>query len=458
MSEQFFDNNDNKNNEYHFTGDQLNQTVINDTPPTGGPDSGTPNHESRKPKTKKPMTMGKKWAVVVSMALVFGLIAGGTMFGVNTVGNLITGAGRSNVQLAQTSTTSSSGTSSSSDSGSGTVTEVAGNAMPSLVTISTMTVEEMQNFFGGTQQYEVEGAGTGVIVGENDTELLIATNYHVVEGANSLSVGFIDETSVEAEIKGTDVNNDLAVVAVKLSDIPDDTMNQIKIATIGDSDELQLGDQVVAIGNALGYGQSVTSGYVSALDRDLTLEDANGTTITSTGLIQTDAAINSGNSGGALLNMRGELVGINEAKSSSSSSGASVDNIGFAIPINKAQDSLQEMMNQETRERVDESEASYIGIQGQDVSTQISELYGIPSGVVIAEVVQGSPADQAGLERGDILTALDGRNITSMTQLQDVLQYYAAGETVDLTIQRSGENGYEEQTLSITLGSAQDAQ
>ena len=457
MSEQFFDNNDNKNNEYHFTGDQLNQTVINDTPPTGGPDSGTPNHESRKPKTKKPMTMGKKWAVVVSMALVFGLIAGGTMFGVNTVGNLITGAGRSNVQLAQTSTTSSSGTSSSSDSGSGTVTEVAANAMPSLVTISTMTVEEMQNFFGGTQQYEVEGAGTGVIVGENDTELLIATNYHVVEGANSLSVGFIDETSVEAEIKGTDVNNDLAVVAVKLSDIPDDTMNQIKIATIGDSDELQLGDQVVAIGNALGYGQSVTSGYVSALDRDLTLEDANGTTITSTGLIQTDAAINSGNSGGALLNMRGELVGINEAKSSSSSSGASVDNIGFAIPINKAQDSLQEMMNQETRERVDESEASYIGIQGQDVSTQISELYGIPSGVVIAEVVQGSPADQAGLERGDILTALDGRNITSMTQLQDVLQYYAAGETVDLTIQRSGENGYEEQTLSITLGSAQDA-
>ena len=458
MSEQFFDNNDNKNNEYHFTGDQLNQTVINDTPPTGGPDSGTPNHESRKPKTKKPMTMGKKWAVVVSMALVFGLIAGGTMFGVNTVGNLITGAGRSNVQLAQTSTTSSSGTSSSSDSGSGTVTEVAANAMPSLVTISTMTVEEMQTFFGGTQQYEVEGAGTGVIVGENDTELLIATNYHVVEGANSLSVGFIDETSVEAEIKGTDVNNDLAVVAVKLSDIPDDTMNQIKIATIGDSDELQLGDQVVAIGNALGYGQSVTSGYVSALDRDLTLEDANGTTITSTGLIQTDAAINSGNSGGALLNMRGELVGINEAKSSSSSSGASVDNIGFAIPINKAQDSLQEMMNQETRERVDESEASYIGIQGQDVSTQISELYGIPSGVVIAEVVQGSPADEAGLERGDILTALDGRSITSMTQLQDVLQYYAAGETVDLTIQRSGENGYEEQTLSITLGSAQDAQ
>lgn len=456
MSEQFYDNNENRNNEYHFTGDQLNQTEVNDTPPAGGSNGGFQNHDSKKTKAKKPMTMGKKWAVVVSMALVFGLIAGGTMFGVNTVGNMITGTGRSNVQLAQTSTTGSS-SSSSSESGSGTVADVAQNAMPSLVTISTMSVEEMRNFFGGTQQYEVEGAGTGVIVGENDSELLIATNYHVVEGAKSLSVGFIDESSVEAEIKGTDVNNDLAVVAVKLSDIPDDTMKQIKIATIGDSDELQLGDQVVAIGNALGYGQSVTSGYVSALDRDLTLEDASGTTITSTGLIQTDAAINSGNSGGALLNMKGELVGINEAKTSSSSSGASVDNIGFAIPINKAQDSLQDMMNQETRQKVDASKASYMGIKGQDVSTDISELYGIPAGVVIAEVEDGGPADQAGLKKGDILTSLDGRSITSMSQLQDVLQYYAAGEKVDLTIQRSGDKGYEEQTLSITLGSAQDA-
>lgn len=456
MSEQFYDNNENRNNEYHFTGDQLNQTEVNDTPPAGGSNGAFQNHDSKKTKAKKPMTMGKKWAVVVSMALVFGLIAGGTMFGVNTVGNMITGSGRSNVQLAQTSTTGSS-SSSSSESGSGTVADVAQNAMPSLVTISTMSVEEMRNFFGGTQQYEVEGAGTGVIVGENDSELLIATNYHVVEGAKSLSVGFIDESSVEAEIKGTDVNNDLAVVAVKLSDIPDDTMKQIKIATIGDSDELQLGDQVVAIGNALGYGQSVTSGYVSALDRDLTLEDASGTTITSTGLIQTDAAINSGNSGGALLNMKGELVGINEAKTSSSSSGASVDNIGFAIPINKAQDSLQDMMNQETRQKVDASKASYMGIKGQDVATDISELYGIPAGVVIAEVEDGGPADQAGLKKGDILTSLDGRSITSMSQLQDVLQYYAAGEKVDLTIQRSGDKGYEEQTLSITLGSAQDA-
>ena len=498
MSEQFYDNNENKNGEYHFTGDQLNNnkessqsgsaqntasqngtapnmnaaaqngspygTQNNGMPHNGMPHNGMPNAgaggHARKPKVKKPMTTGKKWAMVVSMALVFGLIAGGTMFGVNTVGNMITGTGSHYTQLSQTETASSSAENSSSDSSStasGTVAEVAQNAMPSLVTISTMSVEEMQSFFGGTQQYEVQGAGTGVIVGENDTELLIATNYHVVEGATSLSVGFVDEQSVEGAIKGTDVNNDLAIVSVKLSDIPEDTMNQIKIATIGDSDELQLGDQVVAIGNALGYGQSVTSGYVSALNRDLTLTYSDGTTIQSTGLIQTDAAINSGNSGGALLNMNGELIGINEAKSSSSTGGASVDNVGFAIPIDKAQSSLQEMMNMETREKVDESQASYMGIQGSDVSTEVTQLYNIPAGVVVAQVVENSPAAEAGIQQGDIITELDGRTISSMSQLQDTLQYYAAGETVDVVVQRSGNGGYEAQTLSITLGSAADA-
>lgn len=405
---------------------------------------------------KKGMTTGRKWASLIAMALVFGLVAGGTMFGVNTAAEHLTG--RDKAQIGQTQTTSADASSDTSGSGQGTVSEVAANAMPSLVTISTMTVEEMRNFFGGTQQYEVEGAGTGVIVGENDTELLIATNYHVVEGATSLSVGFVDEQSAEAQVKGTDVDNDLAVVSVKLSDIPDDTMDQIKIATIGDSDELQLGDQVVAIGNALGYGQSVTSGYVSALDRDLTLTYEDGTTITSTGLIQTDAAINSGNSGGALLNMNGELIGINEAKSSSTSSGASVDNVGFAIPIDKAQSSLQEMMNQETREKVDEDQASYLGIQGSDVSAEVSELYGVPSGVVVEEVVENGPAAEAGIQKGDIITEFDGRTISSMEQLQQTLEYYAAGEEVDVTVQRSDNGAYQEQTLTITLGSAAELQ
>ena len=399
MSEQF-----NENIERDFTDEQQEKT--------------------KKVREKKPMTTGKKWVTVVAMALVFGLIAGGTMFGVNAAGNYLAGNDSSSDQVGQTQTTSGDSNSSSSDgSGQGTVAEVAKNAMPSVVTISTMSVEEMRSFFGGTQQYEVEGAGTGVIVGENDTELLIATNNHVVEGATSLSVGFIDEESAAGEVKGTDVNNDLAVVSVKLSDIPEDTMNQIKIATVGDSDDLQLGDQVVAIGNALGYGQSVTSGYVSALDRDLTLTDQSGTTINSTGLIQTDAAINEGNSGGALLNMKGELIGINEAKSSSTSTGAAVDNIGFAIPIDKAEESLQQLMNLKTREKVDASQASYLGIRGEDVSAEASELYGIPTGAVITEIVENGPANQAGVKKGDILTELDGRSISSMAQLQDVLQY-----------------------------------
>lgn len=443
MSEQFNDN----NIERDFTQGQQE------------PQEQKKEKKAKKVREKKPMTVGKKWAALVAMALVFGLIAGGTMFGVNEAGNRLAGNSGSSDKVGQTQTTGSNSDSSSSDESSeGTVAEVAKNAMPSVVTISTMSVEEMRSFFGGTQQYEVQGAGTGVIVGENDTELLIATNNHVVEGATSLSVGFIDEESVEGEVKGTDVNNDLAVVAVKLSDIPEDTMNQIKIATVGDSDDLQLGDQVVAIGNALGYGQSVTSGYVSALDRDLTLTDQSGTTINSTGLIQTDAAINEGNSGGALLNMKGELIGINEAKSSSTSTGAAVDNIGFAIPIDKAEESLQQLMNLKTREKVDASQASYLGIRGEDVSAEASELYGIPTGVVITEVVENGPADQAGVKKGDILTELDGRSISSMAQLQDVLQYYAAGETVDLVVQRSDNGEYQAQTLSITLGSADYAQ
>ncbi len=435
-------------------GEQFNENMEN-----GFGNEPFNQNTEKKTREKKPMTTGKKWAAVVAMALVFGLVAGGVMVGVNAAGGYLLNRENKADQIGQTQTVNSdSGTASSGKSQTGTVAQVAKDAMPSVVTISTMSVEEMRSFFGGTQQYKVEGAGTGVIVGKNDSELLIATNNHVVEGATSLSVGFIDQESVAGEVKGTDVDNDLAVVAVKLSDIPDDTMKQIKVATVGDSDDLQLGDQVVAIGNALGYGQSVTSGYVSALDRDLTLTDQSGTTINSTGLIQTDAAINEGNSGGALLNMKGELIGINEAKTASSSTGTAVDNIGFAIPIDKAEKSLQQLMNLTTREKVDASQASYLGIAGQDVSEEAKELYGIPSGVVIAEVVKNGPADEAGVKKGDILTGLDGRSIGSMEQLQDVLQYYAAGEKVDIVVQRSDNGSYQEQTLSITLGSAEEAQ
>ena len=404
--------------------------------------------QTEQEKKKAPMTTGKKWALLVCMAVVFGIIAGGVMVGMNYLGGSMAAEEES---IPQTSTLKVTAKAEDSDA----VVAVAREAMPSVVTISTMSVEEMRSFFGGTQEIQVQGAGTGVIVNKNESELLIATNNHVVEGASQLSVGFVDQSSVEAQVKGTDVDNDLAVVAVQLSDIPAETLSQLKIATIGDSDELELGQPVVAIGNALGYGQSVTTGVVSALNRDLSLTDESGTAITSTGLIQTDAAINPGNSGGALLNMAGELIGINEAKTSSGS-GGSVDNIGFAIPIDKAEDSLKELMNLPTREKVDPSEASYLGIEGETITQDITQLYGIPTGVGVVAVEQGSPAEKAGIQQGDVITQFDGRAVANQQQLSDTLQYYKAGETVDVTLQRADNGKYAGQTVSVTLGSAKE--
>lgn len=400
-------------------------------------------------KKKVPLSTGLKWLRLVCMAVVFGIIAGGVMVGMNYLGGSMAAEEES---IPQTSTVKVTAQAEDSDA----VVAVAREAMPSVVTISTMSVEEMRSFFGGTQEIQVQGAGTGVIVNKNESELLIATNNHVVEGASQLSVGFVDQSSVEAQVKGTDVDNDLAVVAVQLSDIPAETLSQLKIATIGDSDELELGQPVVAIGNALGYGQSVTTGVVSALNRDLSLTDESGTAITSTGLIQTDAAINPGNSGGALLNMAGELIGINEAKTSSSGSGGSVDNIGFAIPIDKAEDSLKELMNLPTREKVDPSEASYLGIEGETITQDITQLYGIPTGVGVVAVEQGSPAEKAGIQQGDVITQFDGRAVANQQQLSDTLQYYKAGKTVDVTLQRADNGQYAGQTVSVTLGSAKE--
>ena len=406
------------------------------------------------------MSAKKKWSMLIAMAVVFGLVAGLVMFGVNTAANHIAGTGDAPSENdVVTDDTEDNSTASANISSAGTKTpvQVAKEAMPSVVTISTMSVEEMRNFLGGVAEYKVQGAGTGVIVGENDTELMIATNNHVVEGASTLSVGFIDNSTASAELKGADPDNDLAVIAVNRSDITDDTMSQLKIAAVGDSDELELGEQVVAIGNALGYGQSVTVGWVSALNRDITLTDENGVAINSTGLIQTDAAINPGNSGGALLNMDGELVGINEAKTGTTPTGISVDNMGFAIPIDKAEDSLKELMSLPTRDKVDASHASALGIEGQSVTSDLTQLYGIPGGVIVASVVENGPADQAGIQKSDIITELDGRSVGNLEQLQNALQYYAAGETVDVVVQRLNGQSFEAQTVSVTLGAADAA-
>ena len=430
---------------------------------------------------------GRKWTTVVAMALVFGLIAGTVTYGVNAIANRIhpiettaennssgtadsgnkgseskgSGSGNSGKDTISSTTegTGSSDTSSSSSAASsgasgaaeGTVADVAANCMPSLVTISTMSVEEMQSFFGGSQKYQVQGAGSGVIIGQNDSELLIATNNHVVSGATSLSVGFIDETVVEANIKGTDADNDLAVVAVQTSDIPEDTQKQLKVATIGSSDELALGDQIVAIGNALGYGQSVTAGYVSAKNRTLELSDGTNT-FTSTDLIQIDAAINSGNSGGALFNMKGELVGINEAKSSSTSSGATVDNMGYAIPIDKAEPILEQLMTEETKIAYSEDEQGYLGITAANVTSEYSQMYDMPEGVGITSVVSGGPAEQGGLQKGDIIIKVAGTTVSDFDDLQNELRYHKSGETIEITYERADNGTYKENTANVTLG------
>ena len=410
---------------------------------------------------------GGRWAAVVAMALVFGLIAGTVTYGVNRAANALFPAKaqteaaapaednkETHLSVTGSDTADAAEVQAAPASGTKTVAQVASECMPALVTISTMSVQEMRSFFG-TQQYEAQGAGTGVIVGENDTELLIATNNHVIEGAQEVSIGFIDESVSEAQIKGTDSANDLAIVAVKLEDIPQETMDQIKIVSIGDSDELVLGDQVVAIGNALGVGQSVTSGYVSALDRELDLSDGYSD-FKSSGLIQTDAAINSGNSGGALLNMKGELIGINEAKSAYTSSGVTVDNVGYAIPMSKAQPILEELMNQETREVYSEEEQGYLGVSLVNVGSEFAKLYGTPEGVGFAEVAEGSPAAEAGAMKGDILTKFNGKEMTSVDAVMNEIKYYRSGEQVELTVLRADNGEYKEITLTVTLGT-QDA-
>lgn len=331
------------------------------------------------------------------------------------------------------------------------VADIAEAAMPSIVAITNKSVQEVRSFFQGrTFQYENESCGSGIVIGENDTELLICTNNHVVEDANELTVSFIDENSCEAQIKGTDPANDLAVIAVKLEDIDQDTLDQIKIAQVGDSDDMRVGEQVVAIGNALGYGQSVTTGIISAKDRTINMGDGSSYE----DLIQTDAAINPGNSGGALLNMNGEVIGINSAKASSSG----VEGMGYAIPVSKALPILENLMTKETRSQVDDSEAAYLGINGEGVTSEVIQLYNVPAGVYVTAVGEDTPAEEAGLQRGDIITAFDDMAVTNMQELANRLKYYKGGETVEMTIQTAPNGAYEEKTIQVTLGLKSDYQ
>jgi serine protease Do len=316
--------------------------------------------------------------------------------------------------------------------------------MPSVVSIVNLSVQEVQNFFfGGTTQYESQSSGSGIIIGQNDTELLLVTNNHVVQGSKTLTVTFNDGKSHEAQIKGTDSDLDLAILSVPLSGIEKSTMEAIKVATLGDSDALRVGEPTIAIGNALGYGQSVTAGIVSALN--CTLENYEGK------LIQTDAAINPGNSGGALLNANGEVIGINTMKVSDQQ----VEGMGYSIPISDVVDILNELMNKETRTKVPESARGALGIKGITVASDMSQYYNMPKGVYVSEVIEGGAADKAELPVNSIIIKIDGNSVDSMEELQEELQYYKVGDTVELTIKVQDRSGYVKEKVQVTLGKPQ---
>ena len=394
---------------------------------------------------KQPRKKGKmpKWCTAVCLGLVFGLTASVAFQASNVVGDKITGKAEETKETKQTATVSTTQLSQSSSTITSDISEIVSQVMPSVVSITNLSVQEVQSFFGSIQQQESTSAGSGIIIKQNDTELLIVTNNHVVEGASTLTVTFADEESVEANIKGTDPTKDLAVVAVPLDSIKDSTMDAIAVATLGDSTKLQVGEPAIAIGNALGYGQSVTTGIISALDRDLEMEGFDSK------LIQTDAAINPGNSGGALLNANGEVIGINTVKVNANA----VEGMGYAIPISDAADVITNLMNRETRTKVSEDEQGYLGIEGVDVSSDSAQMYNMPVGVYISGVVDGGGADKAGLSKGSIITEMEGITIDSMSTLKDQLQYYKVGETVELKVQVLNARGeYTETEVSVTLG------
>ena len=417
-------------------------------------------------KQKKKKNFGRTIAKTVCIALVFGVVAGAAFQGTNFVGQKLFGDkvtapvsqdASADTAAPEVGTVQPQTGNSGLEDSAASVSAIVKQCMPSLVAITNVSVKEVQNYWGfgwysQPQQQESTSTGTGIIIGQNDSELLIVTNNHVITGATNLSVVFsVDEgkdgtTPVEAQIKGSDATKDVGVIAVKLSDIPAETMSAIKTATIGDSSQMQVGDQVIAIGNALGYGQSVTKGIVSALDREVTLQNDDGSTI-SNKLIQTDAAINPGNSGGALLNMNGEVIGINEAKLSSNY----VEGMGYAIPISDVEGIIGDLQNLQTRSEVDSEKMGYLGVTCQDVTSDIAQQYDMPEGVYLKSVVSGCAADKAGLKKGDILTRFDGMGVTTYDTLRDRLQYYEAGETVEVTVQSPENGSYVEKTVSLTL-------
>lgn len=392
-------------------------------------------------KPKKPFP--KKVVAIALSAVLVGGLAGAAFEGGSYLTGKVLKTDNSSSASSSNKVVSSAQLTTANSSVTSDISTIVENAMPSIVSITNMSVQKVQSFFGSYQEVPSESAGSGIIIGQNDSELLVVTNNHVVENSETLTVTFCNDESVEAAVKGTDSARDLAVVAVPLDSIPDDTMKQIKTAVIGDSDSLKVGEPAIAIGNALGYGQSVTTGIISAKERTIDGYDGD--------YIQTDAAINPGNSGGALLNINGELIGINSAKISDST----VEGMGFAIPISDVSDIIENLMNKETRSKVAEAEQGYLGIKGYDVNETGVQMYNMPTGVYIAEVTEGGAAEKAGLSKGTIITAFDGSSVSSMDSLKGQMAYYKAGETVTVTVQVPENNGeYTESKVEVTLTKA----
>lgn len=403
--------------------------------PESGPDYNYEQNQEQKRKEKKKMP---KFIKVISLALVFGIVASVAFQATNLVADRFLGTTESREvkSVDNTKISQSTGETAKSD-----IASIAEEVIPSVVSITNLSVQQVQSFFGGIQEQESKNVGSGIIISQNDSELLIITNNHVVEGNETLTVSFVDEESVEAQVKGTDAAKDLAVIAVQTKKIKDTTMDQIKVASLGNSDQLQVGESVIAIGNALGYGQSVTSGIVSATGRELDGIDEK--------LIQTDAAINPGNSGGALLNANGEVIGINTAKVATDT----VEGMGYAIPISSVSDIIENLMNQETKTKVSEAEQGQLGIQGVDVTADSSEMYNMPTGVYVSEVIAGGGAKKAGITKGSVITGINGTSIDGMQALKEQLQYYRAGETVKITVATPEKNGeYAKRDVEVTLG------
>ena len=440
--------------EYRFTGPFYNDFEERET--VTPPPVQEPVEEPKKSKKKR--GFGKTILKTICIALLAGIVGGGAFLGVLYVGHDVFGIGKSKeviTEIQKVEPTSDVTVANSID-----VSHIAEMSMPSVVSITNKGVQEIRSWFGTFQQ-ETSGSGSGIIIGENETELLIVTNYHVVSDSKELSVyfSFDEDTALEGEkenvvsakIKGYDSKKDLAVISVQLSDIPNETKGKISIATLGDSSKLKVGEQVVAIGNALGYGQSVTTGIVSALDREVKLTSNNGEVISNL-LIQTDAAINPGNSGGALLNMRGEVIGINSAKLAAQE----VEGMGYAIPITAVESIIGDLMNKETRDKVDKEKSGYLGVNIISVTAEAAKMYELPVGVYVKSVVEGSTAEKAGIKVGDVIIKIDGSSVASAEELIEALTYYEAGETVELVI-KSRESGYEEQSIEVVLGSRKDA-